>query len=1732
MRPKFPPRQERAGTPVGRQPFFVALLPTCDRPRLLETRALPSIAAQRRLPDALIVVDDSSSPASRRRNERAACGFGEQSGVPVVVVPNRREKGASGAWNTGALEAAVRWDPGRAHLAFLDDDDEWLPNHLAVADAAIRRTAADFVAPAHERRTVQGCEIIVPPAVLDPRDFLVGNPGITGSFLIIRLSTFFEAGMHDEGLASCTDRDLCIRLSLLPGLRWLPLPETSARWIRLPGPVSPPGLRWLPLPETLAVQHAEEGRPRLSGFGDERRLAGLTRFAQKYRGWMIDGEYAAFCERAERLFGWRAPPKRASGIAECRKPAASRSARGGGAASGRIALVVAVIADPETGADGLWGDLLELSHDKRITSLDVVVVPAAGRGHGKIAKQLARRRTQGLRAFLVDVANLGGYLRGVLTSVSGSRPISVNRTIAQCIAARAATRYKDSVCWVLDGDCRLFALARDRQGVRRESPDYVGEMLRLKKSGCPAAVGEVTGPTPLPRAMSVRTQMVDLLHLLARAMGPGGGPSFAAGVPDIVADGDYHHDCIGRRHLEFPAGFDPLPVGTDRKGLLRALPGLVRRILVGDSPTRPLLRGEAGTAIRGGNTLIFDMDAALGCPNGFAFGCLAGMRRQDEAWRVLNRALFGREIGGGDFPVAQVRAGDEPQAPDLFRLTEDVAGRAFVGSLSRVVGRRRFPSPEKLLAAMSAAGFADAVRKVARERTEELAASFHRIRGLAESMRGMLPAGRECRAADAALEEVARRFSPDIAKKLSRRVERRLGEIVSPDACAKFPDFFRHCTEVEESDLADWRRWHLGERDKNARALMARLFPEVRGLRFLGSGSEGTVFAKGDIVYKVLHRWESRRIVNPGFLPSLVGKQGGNGSLYPVLGWQCEGGDAVLTRPFEKTAPYRGGCGAGLTALLSEMLESGVLHRNIHPNNLRRLGRQVRAIDYGGSIRPFAEKSFDLVVRRMWLVWRWNFRTDLQQLLTASRADAGLPELRGYERMAEAARRFAAFQRPPDDAFEEVVRGRPKRVLDFGCGKGKQALELAARGMQVAAWDPGMEKSVAQELRAAGIRVAESVDDLRGEDPFDTVLLRHVLCEIRSDSDFRKCLADIRGLIAPRGRLVAAMCSLDGLVRDTTCAVNIFPRGADIERKFAYRKRLRALGTVRAHVHRPESAVLREFARAGFAVVGRREFPDIDLSRFEPCGGVVRFTLEPLPPAPPVTLIVRACAMEAGTLEHQVRHLVGQLGSPRGFAQVMLALDDRRRGFLRQHTAGDLRVLAATAERLKAQGWVDRIVFPPREKSALRAQNRRWVGPDCAATHSLRGVPMASVFAAFDACKTPYALHIDADMTVGRTDARHDYLGVMLGAMQGRGATTMGLNFTDADNSPARENSGPPFRVEVCAGLTDLRRLRGMRPLPNRIVRGMPALPWHRAADRAIRASGSVSLRGGDQRLFVVHPPNSFKDRRDAWDTVYDRAEKRLFPPRQRKRKDWDGVGWVAPERTERFVFVVCGRDVSRGRIDRCLDSMLAQRIQDWGAVIIDDASRPGLAAHLRDRVAEHPGRFSHFLRRRRAGGLANLAFAVRNFCADPESVIVTLDLDDALLGGYVLDVLAEAYDGGADVTAGSVLRTDKETAYHVCFDNPRANRGGGVSLHLRSFRKRLFDQIPDSVLRDADGGYYRFAGDWPYMLPIVEAAKSPVWIRRPLYLYEPSSMQSAAYKAVRAKTVERIVNAPAKEAR
>lgn len=97
------------------------VIPTYNRRDLLK-RALLSMLAQTLLPTEIIVIDDGSTDdtAAMIRTE-----------FPAVHYYHQENQGVGSARNTGIQHAIGDW------IAFLDSDDEWLPEKLARQQAAL-----------------------------------------------------------------------------------------------------------------------------------------------------------------------------------------------------------------------------------------------------------------------------------------------------------------------------------------------------------------------------------------------------------------------------------------------------------------------------------------------------------------------------------------------------------------------------------------------------------------------------------------------------------------------------------------------------------------------------------------------------------------------------------------------------------------------------------------------------------------------------------------------------------------------------------------------------------------------------------------------------------------------------------------------------------------------------------------------------------------------------------------------------------------------------------------------------------------------------------------------------------------------------------------------------------------------------------------------------------------------------------------------------------------------------------------------------------------------------------------------------------------------------------------------------------------------------------------------------------------------------------------------------------
>lgn len=130
----------------------------------------------------------------------------------TVVLRNTRTKfmSGTGAWNTGIFESYKLYPQG--FISILDDDDEYLPNHLFECLSVIKtNTVAVFQQLLWSNDDNSTKKSNLKKENLTAENFFIGNPGIQGSNMFFKTKSLVEIGGFDETLPNTTDRDLMIR---------------------------------------------------------------------------------------------------------------------------------------------------------------------------------------------------------------------------------------------------------------------------------------------------------------------------------------------------------------------------------------------------------------------------------------------------------------------------------------------------------------------------------------------------------------------------------------------------------------------------------------------------------------------------------------------------------------------------------------------------------------------------------------------------------------------------------------------------------------------------------------------------------------------------------------------------------------------------------------------------------------------------------------------------------------------------------------------------------------------------------------------------------------------------------------------------------------------------------------------------------------------------------------------------------------------------------------------------------------------------------------------------------------------------------------------------------------------------------------------------------------------------------------------------------------------------------
>ena len=613
------------------------------------------------------------------------------------------------------------------------------------------------------------------------------------------------------------------------------------------------------------------------------------------------------------------------------------------------------------------------------------------------------------------------------------------------------------------------------------------------------------------------------------------------------------------------------------------------------------------------------------------------------------------------------------------------------------------------------------------------------------------------------------------------------------------------------------------------------------------------------------------------------------------------------------------------------------------------------------------------------------------------------------------------------------------------------------------------------------------------------------------------------------GAILVAVCNPFYLTTASTeLAKKHLPEDFRYGDTFPYDKTLAINGNRRTEVHRSYTAYRQAFAKAGLFIQEVQEFDGADTLSMLPASDHLVFRLSPAPIGMPrISLLIKTCLMEWRVIERLVRHQVGQLEGPLVFVEKVVVVDPSEEPFPCQYDHPDQGAHRMAMERLLQDGVVDRVIYAPTDPEVIRSTYRKWFDVESVETHSANGQQLFATLFGFDSCIGDYVLQLDSDLLITRTDWNHDYLAEMVDVLRRDSkALFVPLSICRAETAPyTAEGPDGDWRVEARGCLYDRQRLQSLLPVSNELENGQFVLAWHRAFDRFIAASGYRSYRGGSPKTSSIHVPNDRKAEVDEWLDIVGAVERGYVPEVQLGKVELTGSAkdWAGPQRNEPFVFVICGHNVAHGRFKRCVQSMIAQQGVEWGAVVVDDASTNGFGDYARMLLADYADRVTLIRNERRRGTLYNTWSAVTRVCVDPETVILTLDADDALTGSRVLERVQAEYDDGADATVGSMLRLDKDASYRVRFDKPRW-WDSNVWQHLRTFRKRLFDAIAVEDFK-IDGEWIDHATDWAFMVPIIEMAANPRFIPDRLYLYEPAVHKDECGRRERDYVIGRILS-------
>lgn len=236
-----------------------AIVTTYKREPKIVLRAVKSIYNQSYPNIEVIVVDDSPSTYLLRDQVRVSL---EESWPNIKYVQHEKNKGACAARNTG-----LKYATG-VYVAFLDDDDEWLPLKIEKQVEKIEESDIALVycgrIQVNESLNIEKHENVQFINGMVYEKLIIDNFIGSTSYPLIKKSVFDEIGGFDEKMQSAQDADVWMRISERYKIDYVE--------------------------DNLVRYHIHSGEQISSD--PKKKIAGLERFNEKNWNYIINDKYA------------------------------------------------------------------------------------------------------------------------------------------------------------------------------------------------------------------------------------------------------------------------------------------------------------------------------------------------------------------------------------------------------------------------------------------------------------------------------------------------------------------------------------------------------------------------------------------------------------------------------------------------------------------------------------------------------------------------------------------------------------------------------------------------------------------------------------------------------------------------------------------------------------------------------------------------------------------------------------------------------------------------------------------------------------------------------------------------------------------------------------------------------------------------------------------------------------------------------------------------------------------------------------------------------------------------------------------------------------------------------------------------------------------------------------------------------------------------------------------------